>query len=44
MHRRSWSGDGRIEEILPVAEIIRRTIVEFGAVLGSLAGRYLVTG
>jgi enoyl-[acyl-carrier protein] reductase II len=35
---------GRIEEILPVAEIIRRTIVEFGAVLGSLSSRYLVTG
>ncbi len=35
---------GRIEEILPVAEIIRRTIVEFGAVIGSLTSRYLVTG
>jgi enoyl-[acyl-carrier protein] reductase II len=35
---------GRIEEILPVAEIIRRTIVEFGAVLASLSSRYLVAG
>ena len=27
---------GRIEEILPAAEIIRRTVEEFGAVLGGL--------
>jgi enoyl-[acyl-carrier protein] reductase II len=32
---------GRIEEVLPAAEIIRRTIAEFAGVLGSLAGRYL---
>jgi enoyl-[acyl-carrier protein] reductase II len=32
---------GRIEEILPAAEIIRRTVGEFEAVLGRLAGRYL---
>jgi enoyl-[acyl-carrier protein] reductase II len=35
---------GRIEEILPVAEILRRTVAEFGAVLGALSNRYLVTG
>jgi enoyl-[acyl-carrier protein] reductase II len=33
---------GRIEEILPAAEIIRRTIAEFAGVLGSLSSRYLV--
>jgi enoyl-[acyl-carrier protein] reductase II len=33
---------GRIEEILPAAEIIRRTIAEFAAVLGSLSSHYLV--
>jgi enoyl-[acyl-carrier protein] reductase II len=32
---------GRIEEILPAAEIIRRTVEEFGAVLGGLAARYV---
>jgi enoyl-[acyl-carrier protein] reductase II len=32
---------GRIEEVLPAAEIIRRTIEEFGDVLGSLAHGYL---
>ena len=32
---------GRIDEILPAADIIRRTIEEFGDVLGELAGRYL---
>jgi enoyl-[acyl-carrier protein] reductase II len=35
---------GRIVEILPAAEIIRRTIAEFAGVLGSLSSRYLVTG
>ena len=32
---------GRIEEILPAAEIVRRTVEEFGAVLGELAARYV---
>jgi enoyl-[acyl-carrier protein] reductase II len=32
---------GRIEEVLPAAEIIRRTVEEFAEVLDSLAGRYL---
>jgi enoyl-[acyl-carrier protein] reductase II len=32
---------GRIEEILPAAEIIRRTVDEFEAVLGRLAARYV---
>ena len=32
---------GRIDEILPVAEIIRRTVAEFGDVLTDLADRYL---
>jgi enoyl-[acyl-carrier protein] reductase II len=32
---------GRIDEILPAADIIRRTIEEFGDVLAELAGRYL---
>lgn len=32
---------GRIEEILPAAEIIRRTVEEFGDVLAALAGGYL---
>ena len=32
---------GRIEEILPAAEIIRRTVEEFGDVLGGLAERYV---
>jgi enoyl-[acyl-carrier protein] reductase II len=32
---------GRIDEILPVAEIIRRTVEEFGAVIGRLAGAHL---
>ena len=32
---------GRIEEILPVAEIIRRTVAEFEDILGNLANRYL---
>jgi enoyl-[acyl-carrier protein] reductase II len=32
---------GRIEEVLPAAEIIRRTVEEFAGVLGSLADRYL---
>jgi enoyl-[acyl-carrier protein] reductase II len=32
---------GRIEEILPAAEIIRRTIDEFGETLAALADRYL---
>jgi enoyl-[acyl-carrier protein] reductase II len=32
---------GRIEEILPVAEIIRRTVEEFADVLGRLADRYV---
>ena len=32
---------GRIDEILPAAEIIRRTVEEFEAVLGDLARRYL---
>ena len=32
---------GRIEEILPVAEIIRRTVVEFEDLLGKLADRYV---
>jgi enoyl-[acyl-carrier protein] reductase II len=32
---------GRIDEILPVADIIRRTVEEFGAVVGRLAGSHL---
>lgn len=32
---------GRIEEILPAAEIIRRTVEEFGEILGELAQRYV---
>jgi enoyl-[acyl-carrier protein] reductase II len=32
---------GRIEEILPVAEIVRRTVAEFEELLGQLAGRHL---
>ena len=32
---------GRIDEILPAAEIIRRTVEEFGEVLGGLAARYV---
>jgi hypothetical protein len=32
---------GRIEEILPAGEIIRRTVEEFEAVIGGLAERYL---
>jgi enoyl-[acyl-carrier protein] reductase II len=32
---------GRIEEILPASEIVRRTVEEFGAVLERLAGRYV---
>ncbi|MGY1810963.1 NAD(P)H-dependent flavin oxidoreductase [Blastococcus sp. SYSU D00669] len=32
---------GRIDEILPVAEIIGRTMAEFEQLLGGLAGRYL---
>jgi enoyl-[acyl-carrier protein] reductase II len=32
---------GRIEEILPAAEIIRRTVEEFETILGDLARRYL---
>jgi enoyl-[acyl-carrier protein] reductase II len=32
---------GRIDEILPVAEIIRRTVAEFGEVLADLMDRYL---
>ena len=32
---------GRIDEILPAAEIIRRTVEEFEEVLGGLARRYL---
>ena len=32
---------GRIEEILPVAEIISGTVAEFASVLGALAHRYL---
>ena len=32
---------GRIEEILPAAEIIRRTVEEFGDVLGGLAASYV---
>lgn len=31
---------GRIEEILPAAEIIARTVTEFAAVVGGLASRY----
>jgi enoyl-[acyl-carrier protein] reductase II len=33
---------GRIDEILPAAEIIRRTIAEFADVLAKLSSRYLV--
>ena len=32
---------GRIDEILPAAEIVRRTVEEFGDVLGALADRYV---
>lgn len=32
---------GRIDEILPVAEIIRRTVSEFEATVGGLASQYL---
>ena len=32
---------GRIEEILPAAEIIRRTVAEFEDTLGALADRYI---
>ena len=32
---------GRIDEILPAAEIIRRTVAEFGDILGALAERYI---
>ncbi len=32
---------GRIDEVLPVAEIIRRTVAEFGDVLSELADSYL---
>jgi enoyl-[acyl-carrier protein] reductase II len=32
---------GRIEEVLPVAEIIRRTVEEFGAVVERMAGGHL---
>ena len=32
---------GRIEEILPAAEIIRRTVEEFEDMLGRLAERYV---
>jgi enoyl-[acyl-carrier protein] reductase II len=32
---------GRIDEILPAAEIISRTVEEFEDVLGDLARRYL---
>jgi enoyl-[acyl-carrier protein] reductase II len=32
---------GRIEEVLPAGEIIRRTVEEFEAVIGALAERYL---
>lgn len=31
---------GRIREVLPAAEIIRRTVEEFTAVVHGLAGRY----
>jgi enoyl-[acyl-carrier protein] reductase II len=31
---------GRIDEILPAAEIIRRTVDEFGQTLAALAARY----
>ncbi len=34
---------GRIDALLPVAEIIRATVEEFGEVLGSLATRYLAS-
>jgi enoyl-[acyl-carrier protein] reductase II len=32
---------GRIDEVLPAAEIIRRTVTEFEAVIAGLADRYL---
>ena len=32
---------GRIEEVLPAAEIVRRTVGEFGAVVSGLADRYV---
>jgi len=32
---------GRIEEVLPAAEIVRRTVEEFGAVVTGLADRYV---
>jgi len=32
---------GRIEEVLPAAEIVRRTVEEFGAVVHGLADRYV---
>ena len=32
---------GRIDEVLPAAEIIRRTVAEFEAVIAGLAARYL---
>jgi len=34
---------GRIDEVLPVAEIIRRTLEEFGAVIGRLSNAHLQT-
>jgi enoyl-[acyl-carrier protein] reductase II len=32
---------GRIDEVLPAAEIIRRTVQEFDAIVEAMAGRYL---
>jgi enoyl-[acyl-carrier protein] reductase II len=34
---------GRIDEVLPAAEIVRRTVAEFEAVVSGLAHRYLAT-
>jgi enoyl-[acyl-carrier protein] reductase II len=34
---------GRVDEILPAAEIVRRTVAEFGAVVGRLHGEHLGT-
>ena len=34
---------GRIDEVLPAAEIVRRTVEEFGAVVSGLAERYVGT-
>lgn len=35
---------GRVEAVLPAAEIIRRTVDEFGAIIGRLAGQHKIGG